>query len=381
MIKETILKQLVQEFKKPREEFGGKTYITRRREWFNKPMKEIRPLLDKDSLKKLTISDAKKIYKEMTVGGLQLYPISFIENGKERIRRSLDYLLYSDEPLEQRFFEVVGNIDSEYFLKGVGRAFASIALLLFDCKKYGLWNGAIEGGLKKLGLLPKKQRGEHVGQTYIKVLEILKDLQKKCGFKDLSITDEFIELIYHGKIGEELIKGEPVIEETTLTEVITPEKEKIHLKMQWLLIKIGIMEGYNVWVANNDYNKEYNRKKFSDLCLTELPHFAGPDVLKIARSIDVIWFKKRSNQPVHFFEVEHTTSIYSGLLRLNDVKIDYPIPKATIVADANRKRLFESQINRRTFVNSELGEICGFLDFKNVEKLFESEKIRTKMLI
>jgi hypothetical protein len=380
MIEETLLRQLVEEFKKPRAEFGGKSYVTRRRDWFDKPMKKISPLLKKESLSKLTINDAKKIYKEMTVGGPQLYPRSFVENGIEKIKGSLDYLLYGKEPIEQRFFKVVGDIDSEHFLKGVGRAFASTALLLFDCDKFGIWNGAIEGGLKKLGLLPKKERGEHIGQTYVKIVRTLKDLQTKCGFKDLSITDEFVELIYHGKIGEKLIKEEPVVEETAIAESVTPEKERVHLKMQWMLVKIGLMEGNDVWVATNDSNKEYDGEKFRDLCLRELPHFAGPDVLKIAQTIDVIWFKKRSNQPVHFFEVEHTTSIYSGLLRLNDVKIDYPIPKAAIVADSNRKSLFESQISRRTFVNSELGEVCGFLDFKGIKKLFESEKIRHKIL-
>lgn len=374
MIKYIVLKQLVQEFEKPRDEFGGISYVTRRKDWFDRPMEKVRPLLMMESLKNLSINDAKKIYKEMTVGGPQLYPKSFIENGIDKIKRSLVYLLYSEESLEQRFSKVVCDIDSEYYLKGVGRTFASTALLLFDCKKYGIWNGAIEGGLKKLDLFPKKQRGEHIGQTYVNVLEILKNLQKRCGFENLSVTDEFVELIYHGKIGEQLTKEEPVIEETT--ETITPERENVHLRMQWMIVKIGVMEGFDVWVASNDYNKAYNDEKFNELCLKELPHFAGPDVLKIARSIDVIWFKKRSNQPIHFFEIEYTTSIFSGLLRLNDVKIDYPIPQATIVAEDNRKGLFENQITRRTFVNSELGEVCGFLNFEGVKKLFESEKIR-----
>jgi len=378
-LKKEILEKLVEEFTRPREEFGGKNYITRRRDWFDKPMGSIRPLLEKQKLEKLNLQDAKKIYKEMTVGGPQLYPNSFIENGLTRIRKSLIYLLYSGEPLEERFFNVIENWSSEYYLKGVGRAFASTALMLFNHKEYGIWNGAIEGGLKKLKLLPKKERGEHPGQIYVKILSVLKKIKKQCKFPDLSVTDEFIELIYHGTIGEQILSEQPVIEEP-VEEAPKKEKEDIHLKMQWMIIKIGLWEGYDVWVASNDRNKRHEGEEFNSLCLDEIPHFAGPEVLKVAKSIDVIWFKKRSAQPVHFFEIEYTTTIYSGLLRLNDVRIDYPIPKATIVAMSEKVRLFESQISRRTFVHSELGEICEFMSFKDLEKLFESEKIRAKML-
>ena len=378
-MKENVLKELVKEFSRPREEFGGKSYITRRRDWFDKPMKNIRPLLDKERLRKLNKQDIQKLYKEMTVGGPQLYPRSFIENGVERIREALEYLLYGKQSVSERFYSVIDNWNSEYYLKGVGRAFASTALLLYDHNEFGIWNGAIEGGLKKLDLLPKRERGEHSGLTYVKILKVLKNLQIKCSFPDLSVTDEFVELIYHGAIGEEIINQEPVIEEPE-EEMLIDEKKDIHLKMQWMLIRIGLWEGFDVWVASNDRNKKYGSDEFNSICLSEIPHFAGPEVLKIAKSIDVIWFKKRSAQPVHFFEIEYTTSIYSGLLRLNDVRIDYPIPKATILALSERFKLFESQISRRTFVHSELVEICEFMSFNDLKKLFESEKIRAQML-
>ncbi len=380
MISNTILQQLLNEFHRPRTEFEGKNYITRRRDWFDKPMETIRPLLEKDRLASLTIEEAQRVYKEMTVGGPQLYPRSFIENGIERIRASLQYLLYGEDPLDLRFLNVVGNVENENYLNGVGRAFASTALFLFNPNKFGVWNGAIDGGLKKLELLPEKKRGEHLGQTYVRILDILKQLGEKCEFPDLSVTDEFVELIFHGEIGANILKEPPLVEEEEHIESIPDEKVDTHLKMQWMLVMIGKWEGYDVWVANNDHNKEFEGKKLSDLCLTELPHFAGPEVLKIAKAIDVIWFKKRSAQPVWFFEIEHTTTIYSGLLRINDVKIDYPLPKATIVAPKEKKGVFESQISRRTFVHSELEGICDFMGYNDVEKVFESEKVRAEML-
>lgn len=122
MINETKLGRLLEEFNSPRPEFDGESYVTRRREWFDRPMERIRPLLNRDRLSGLTVDDAQRIYKEMTVGGPQLYPRSFIENGIEKIRHSLDYLLYGEDPLETRFFNVVENVDGEHYLSGVGRA-------------------------------------------------------------------------------------------------------------------------------------------------------------------------------------------------------------------------------------------------------------------
>lgn len=377
MIDNKILKQLVKEFSKPRPEFNGKSYVTRRREWFDKPMENIRPLIESPkAIDKLTMTDAEKIYKEMTVGGPRLHPRTFRENGIEKIRNSFKYLLFGNTPLEERFYNFVENPESEYRLYGVGRAFASTLLFLLDHKNNGIWNGAIDGGLKILGLLPPKDK-KNKGEQYVEIVKVLKDLSKQCDFEDMSLVDEFVELIFHGTLKVPPVSPESEIEVTSPIETIIlekPEEKKAHLQMEWMLIKIGKWESYDVWVAANDFNKEYKGEKFSSLCLPELPRFGEPTILKIARMIDVIWFKKGTARPVRFFEVEHTSSIYAGLLRMNDINIDYPIPKATIVAPSNRRSLFESQIRRRTFVLSELSEVCDFMDYKTVKEWFESER-------
>ncbi|MCP8316565.1 MAG: hypothetical protein H3Z51_06865 [archaeon] len=334
-------------------------------------MELVRPLLQRENLEKLTEEQAKRIYNEMTVGGPQLYPQTFIENGIEKIGKSLIYLLYSDSSLEDRFYNVVSNPESEYRLNGVGRAFASTALFLVNHHDHAIWNGAVDGGLEKLGVLPKKERGEHSGQRYVKITKVLKEIGEKCGFEDFSITDEFVELIFHGKLDIGQIVGarqpEPDLHEEE-------KEDDTHTKMQWMLAKIGIMRGHDVWVAYNDRNKVYKEEKLADFCLKELPSFASPEVLNIAKSIDVIWFKKKSSQPLRIFEIEHTTSIYSGLLRLNDVKVDYPIVKASIVGPKIRQELFESQLKRKTFIHTELNEVCDYLNYEDVEEFYEAQK-------
>jgi len=376
MISDKKLNKLKEEFCTPREEFGGKNYITRRREWFDKPIENIRPLLLENKIDHLTIEDAKKIYNEMSVGGPKLYPITYIENGLEQIKKSLKYLLYDKDELSQRFYNFAGNQESEYRLNGVGKAFASTALFLLDHKKYCIWNNAVDGGLELLGLLPPKERGQNIGQAYLKILKILIDLQNKCDFEDLSVLDEFVELIFHGKIGGKIIKQpEESGDEENIQELILPNKKAdndIHLKYQYHIARMGELIGNDVWIASNDKNKIYEGESLNTISLAELPHFAGPTVLNIAKSIDIIWFKKNTAQPICFFEIEHSTSIYSGLLRLNDVKIDYPIPQAFIVAHKDRRKQFENQIERRTFSYSELSEVCQFMTYEEADKFIES---------
>jgi hypothetical protein len=87
------------------------------------------------------------------------------------------------------------------------------------------------------------------------------------------------------------------------------------------------------------------------------------------RGIDVIWFRKGAGHPIRFFEIEHSTQVYSGLLRFNDVMIDFPIPEAFIVGDGERtKAKFEREISRRTFEDSGLKDVTRFLFYEQVRQ-------------
>jgi hypothetical protein len=77
--------------------------------------------------------------------------------------------------------------------------------------------------------------------------------------------------------------------------------------------------GYGIWVARNDVSRIYDSKKLSDhfSLKTSLPLQFDPTTLKTIELIDVLWLK--DNAIVAAFEVESTTSIYSGLLRMSDL--------------------------------------------------------------
>ena len=84
--------------------------------------------------------------------------------------------------------------------------------------------------------------------------------------------------------------------------------------------------------------------------------------------------KKGSSNFTTMFEVEHSTPIYSGLLRFNDMFLALPNSKANfnIVSNDNRRVLFTKQVNRPTFQTSGLSKICNFLEYKDVFYWFNS---------
>lgn len=76
------------------------------------------------------------------------------------------------------------------------------------------------------------------------------------------------------------------------------------------------------------------------------------------------------------FEVEHSTPIYSGLLRFNDLHLIEPNlkPRFSIVSNDLRRTLFLRQVNRPTFKSSGLSELCNFLEYKDVFGWFNRTK-------
>lgn len=126
-----------------------------------------------------------------------------------------------------------------------------------------------------------------------------------------------------------------------------------------------LFEGFDVWVA--DRGTEWNGERLGNGCLMDLPVVAAQRTRSVMRMIDVIWFRKGAGHPVRFFEIEHSTSVYSGLLRFNDVMIDFPIPEAFIVGDGEKTRAkFEREIARRTFEHSGLREVTRYLFYDHV---------------
>jgi hypothetical protein len=148
-----------------------------------------------------------------------------------------------------------------------------------------------------------------------------------------------------------------------------------HTQVQWLLAKLGQRLGCKIWIAANDHNREWKGERMGDLSIKSLPTL-GMDTASqaVIRLIDVLWLKGGS-QVAAAFEIEHTTSIYSGLLRMSDLiasspNLNFPL---YIVAPEARLLQVQKELSRPTFQALELHKRCGF--FSNEKLLQESDAI------
>jgi type II restriction enzyme len=133
------------------------------------------------------------------------------------------------------------------------------------------------------------------------------------------------------------------------------KEEQSHTEMQYRLVKIGKALGYDVIVAANDRSRSYDGESFSFHCLCNLPALpVDSDIASTIGLIDVLWFEASTNKIVCAFEVEKSTSIYSGILRLSDLAISLPQADMLIclVAPNGREKEVVAQLIRPAFAGA-----------------------------
>lgn len=106
--------------------------------------------------------------------------------------------------------------------------------------------------------------------------------------------------------------------------------------------------------------------------LERLPLSYDETTLRTIENIDVLWLHRRSI--VRAFEVEHTTSVYSGLLRMADLLALQPNMdiKLHIVAPAGKREKVFQEIRRPVFSLLEKGPLadsCTYLSYESVREL------------
>jgi predicted RNA-binding protein len=152
--------------------------------------------------------------------------------------------------------------------------------------------------------------------------------------------------------------------------------ESTHTEIQWLLLKLGSDMGLDVWVARNDRGRAFRGVKFADLLRyrAELPRQFDEATNRTVELIDVLWLQ--GNAIVAAFEVESTTSIYSGLLRMADLVSMQPnlkIPLYLVAPEDKRNKVF-SEVNRPTFARLKppLYEVCRYISFSDLRERMQS---------
>lgn len=146
-------------------------------------------------------------------------------------------------------------------------------------------------------------------------------------------------------------------------------EENLHTEMQYHLLTIGHALGCDVISAINDRSRCHNGKNFSSISLPKFPDIGiDKDTNNTIALIDIVWFKKGTNTISNAFEVEKSTSIYSGILRLTDLHYSFPdnnVALYLIIPDAREKELI-GQLNRPSIKNNQI--IIHYILFSDLRK-------------
>ncbi len=166
--------------------------------------------------------------------------------------------------------------------------------------------------------------------------------------------------------------------ESAPVEATTEARKSI--KMQSKLARIGAVMGFKIWIPRAD------RARVRDLVpqkeqlafLEVLPLNYETATLETIEQIDVIWLKGRSI--ARAFEVEHTTAVYSGLLRMADLLALQPniaIRLHIVAPDERREKVFR-EMNRPVFSlldRGPLSDMCTFISYESVDAMDSLEHL------
>lgn len=137
----------------------------------------------------------------------------------------------------------------------------------------------------------------------------------------------------------------------------------IHTEMQYYLAKLGNSLGYKVWIARNDHKREWKEHRLGDYSIPKLVFNDIPHTVKETIAfIDVLWINEE-NEIISAFEVEKSTSIYSGILRLQDLSTTLNNKNCNfyLVAPNKREKEIKAQLLRPTFQNRKICSISYIL--------------------
>ncbi len=151
-------------------------------------------------------------------------------------------------------------------------------------------------------------------------------------------------------------------------------------KIQALLARIGEKMGFKVWLPKADRPAVLQEWIPTDGALMNvLPLNYNEPTLQTIEQIDVLWLKGRAI--VRAFEVEHTTSVYSGILRMADLLALQPNMdiKLHIVAPEARKGKVMGELQRPVFSlldKGPLADYCTFLPYGSLRELAELKHLQ-----
>jgi type II restriction enzyme len=281
------------------------------------------------------------------------------EENKKEFGRFLRACLYATN--ESQVLSEIAKLDS-LKIKGLGPAVANILYFLhptfFPPFNTAILNGfnALFNQKKKLGswndYLEIRQTLVTANQQYRNSLSndlgAISGLLYEIGSNRLIISENAEKFLEENKV--KIDKANKKRHKQVSEE---ENEESLHSEMQYHLALLGKSLGYQVWIAMNDHSRTWDGKRLGEYSINKLPPLnLEPEVFKTISLIDVLWLDN-DNIIVSGFEVEKSTSIYSGILRLNDLSLSLNTDHNLfyLIAPEKRESEIRAQLLRPSFRN------------------------------
>lgn len=244
--------------------------------------------------------------------------------------------------------------------------------------------------IEYLGIVcPKMLKDDSIGKQIVSTNDlIMKYFKKVCNdwsartIACFVYSDKIVQLwkrqyIIDGAQGEKKIV---IPSDNTNSALDENVESRESIKIQAKIAKIGAEMGYQIWIPRSDRRRVLNEwTPNTGQLLDHLPLNFVEVVIKTIENIDVLWIKNYNIERA--FEIEHTTSIYSGLLRMADLKALMPNIniKLYIIAPKHRKEKVFEEINRPVFsllLSPPLNDSSYFISYDSISDLANDPKLK-----
>lgn len=146
-----------------------------------------------------------------------------------------------------------------------------------------------------------------------------------------------------------------------------------HTRVQLILSQLGHAMGFKVHIPASDRSKTYEDKRINEIVplVEQLNLGLIPTMMRVIKNIDVLWID--DDAVVGAFEIESTTSIYSGILRMADLlslQPNFQINCYLVAPDSREVEVF-NQVNRPVFTKMKkpFRDSCRFIPFSSLTEL------------
>lgn len=232
-----------------------------------------------------------------------------------------------------------------------------------DVKPSGYWLGPLRRSLQKI----QQQDGDFLDS-------LLQRLQNES--RSFPVDNEQ----YKRALTRRIQRSDGSVVVTVPDDTDPPHAEPIEVsadresfRIQAALCRIGEAMGFKIWLPPADRTRVAPHwSAQSGVLLDRLPLNYDETTLDTIKHIDVLWLKGRAIRRA--FEVEHSTAIYSGLLRMADLCALLPninISLHIVAPESRRAKVFQ-EITRPVFSlleSSPLSERCTYLAYGSIDEV------------